>query len=281
MRVLPTAQELARAPYERVLKLWEGLGYYSRARNLHRAARRISRIFEQQSLQKFAQLLELPGIGRYTAGAIASIAFGEPVAVVDGNVARVLTRIFGMAAPVDAAATQKRLWRLAGAILPRQNPGEFNQALMELGALVCRPVRPRCGICPMRRVCVAHARGLTGRIPRRACRRPKVAVTAEVALVRKGPALLLGRRPARPARGGLAGMWELPALDRRRYRPLRELVTVRHRMTNRRITLRVLECAPLRQRQCNGRWRWASREQLRALALPAAHRRALERLALA
>ena len=140
LREFPTLAALARAPVARVLKLWEGLGYYSRARNLHRAARQI----RGRVPETVAELQQLPGIGRYTAGAIASIAFGQRAPVVDGNVARVFTRVF---------ARTDRHWELAEVLLPSRNCGDFNQALMELGALVCLPVQPRCEKCPLRGVC--------------------------------------------------------------------------------------------------------------------------------
>src|SRR5579859_1044270 len=164
LRAFPTVQALARAEEDRVLKLWEGLGYYSRARNLHRAAKLVvgrarppgapkpgtKRTARPAVPTTAAKLLELPGIGRYTAGAIASIAFNERVPLVDGNVARVFARIFAIRANIKSPRTLQSLWDLAGNLLPDTNPGDFNQALMELGALVCTPTNPRCDTCPMR-----------------------------------------------------------------------------------------------------------------------------------
>src|SRR5271169_3793142 len=139
LRAFPTVQALARAADDRVLKLWEGLGYYSRARNLHRAAQIVVRDYEGQLPRTAEGLLKLPGIGRYTAGAIASIAFGERAPLVDGNVARVFARIFAVRGNVKSPRTQQSLWTLAEDLLPDTGPGDFNQALMELGALVCTP----------------------------------------------------------------------------------------------------------------------------------------------
>src|ERR1044071_631229 len=156
LRVFPTLASLARAPQSRVLKLWEGLGYYSRARNLHRAAKLVADRARPPGAARTArrsvpttakELRELPGIGRYTAGAIASIAFGQRAPAVDGNVARVLARGLGRTG---------REWETADALLPDKTCGEFNQALMELGALVCVPVNPRCERCPMWTVCATR-----------------------------------------------------------------------------------------------------------------------------
>lgn len=247
LRALPSLESLARAPYSRVLKLWEGLGYYTRAKNLHRAARRARRSRPTMA----AEWMELPGIGRYTAGAIASIAFGERAPVVDGNVARVFARVFGI------PATPKQLWSLAEALLPERNCGDFNQALMELGALVCKPVNPRCHVCPLRRVCATRGDALPVRKQRRSR-----AMTQDVLFAQRGGRVLLRQRPPT---GLLAGMWELPA-----GRSSRHLLTLRLTITDQRITLRVFA-----GKAKTGRWvkRW------RQLAMPAAQRRALSAVA--
>ena len=309
----PTIESLAKAPYQRVLKLWEGLGYYTRARNLHRAAklvagrdgppgrpnrrrarlrgrshfgaakaRRPARVLFTESRPTTAHLphtieglRRLPGIGRYTAGAIASIAFGQRVPLVDGNVARVFARVFGIRADVTKPTTHKLLWDLAAEILPGNDPGTFNQALMELGALACTPVNPRCESCPLGRVCIARAKGQQDELPNRGRKRRLKPVTQDAALMRRKGCILLRRRPAR---GLLAGLWELPPLEKRQLPRRRPLLTLRHTITNRRITLRVFACEPFVPPQCNGRLRWASRKDLARLALPAAHRRALERI---
>ena len=216
LRVFPTAPSLARASEARVLKMWEGLGYYARARHLHAAAKRVARSSWPTTAAAWQQL---PGIGRYTAAAIASIAFGERVPVVDGNVARVLARVFAIRQNVKRPATLDRMYALARELMPATRAGDFNQALMELGALVCRPVRPQCGGCPLRRVCRAPGDALPNR-----GRRPKMtAVVMTAAAVRAGSRLLVQQRPAT---GALAGMWELPAARggrscrRRRWRSL-------------------------------------------------------------
>ena len=244
LREFPTLAALARAPVTRVLKLWEGLGYYSRPRNLHRAARQI----RGRVPETVAELQQLPGIGRYTAGAIASIAFGQRAPVVDGNVARVFTRVF---------ARTDRHWELAEVLLPARNCGDFNQALMELGALVCLPVQPRCEKCPLRNVC------RRGQLPARR-RSPLRRVTESVLFVQCQGQIWLRQRPAQ---GLLAGLWELPA-----GRSGKLLLTLQHAITNRQITLRVLAGRP------HGSGRWFSRRQLQAIAMPAAHRRAVDQI---
>jgi A/G-specific adenine glycosylase len=275
LRAFPTVQALARATDDRVLKLWEGLGYYSRARNLARAAQIVVRDHGGKLPRTIDGLRGLPGIGRYTAGAIVSIAFGKRAPLVDGNVARVFARIFAIRADVRSPRTMRALWQLAEDLLPDTGPGEFNQALMELGALVCTPASPRCDICPMRGVCRARARKLVGQLPHRGNKPPVVRVEANAALVRRGRKILLQRRPQR---GLLANFWELPRADGRQFRLGRQLCEVRHTITHHRIAMRVLECAPRVPFRSNGRWRWVTRRQLRALALPAAHRRAIDRV---
>jgi A/G-specific adenine glycosylase len=275
LRAFPTVQSLARATDDRVLKLWEGLGYYSRARNLHRAAQVVARGYGGKLPRAVEALGKLPGIGRYTAGAIASIAFGERAALVDGNVARVLARVFAIRANVKSPRTLKFLWKLAEGLLPEADAGEFNQALMELGALVCVPSNPGCAVCPMRRVCAARARGLTGQLPNRGKKPQTVRLASDVAFVRRNGRILLQRRPRH---GLLANFWELPGANRRRFRVGRRLCELRHTITHHRIRLRVLECRPKAGFQTNGSWRWVTGAELAALALPAAHRRATERI---
>jgi len=280
LRAFPTVRALARAKAVRVLKLWEGLGYYSRARNLHTAAQTVVREYGGKLPRTTEGLRHLPGIGRYTAGAIASIAFGEHTPLVDGNVARVFARVFAIPANVKAPRTQETLWQLAKELVPSSDPGEFNQALMELGALVCTPATPRCGICPMRRVCVARARGLVDQLPNRGRQQVAERVVVSAALVRRNGSVLMQQRPQR---GLLAGMWELPTLGRGKFRKGRRLLELRHTITNRRITLRVFECqrGGALQDKLTAELRWVSATQIKRLSLPAAHRRAIEQIVLA
>jgi len=289
LRAFPTVQALARAEEDRVLKLWEGLGYYSRARNLHRAAKLVvgrarppgapkpgtKRTARPAVPTTAAKLLELPGIGRYTAGAIASIAFNERVPLVDGNVARVFARIFAIRANIKSPRTLQSLWDLAGNLLPDTNPGDFNQALMELGALVCTPTNPRCDTCPMRHVCLAKARGLVDQLPARGDKPHVARIATRAAFVKRGDKVLMQRRPER---GLLANLWELPEANAQEFRVGRQLCEVRHTITHHRITLQVHDCTVLPKFRSNGKQRWVGRDGLKVLAMPAAHRRALEQI---
>lgn len=204
----PTLESLARAPIDDVLARWSGLGYYARARNLHRAAQ------EALSLHgglpdSLDALRELPGFGPYTSAAVASLCFGIDAALVDGNVARVLARALGL--PGDVEAAKKRSWELAPALLPEGRAGEFNEALMELGATICTPRAPRCGACPLSAGCVSYERGDQEETPApKPQKARRTIVRAAIRLERKDGQVLLARQPA----GALfEGLWDLPALD--------------------------------------------------------------------
>ena len=203
----PTLAALAAAREEEVLELWSGLGYYARGRRLHAAAREA--LARYGALPgSYDALLSLPGFGPYTAGAVASIAFALPVPCVDGNAARVLSRVFLVEGALDEPASRRSLWSLAAELVPYLRPGDFNQALMELGATLCGKPVPRCERCALSPVCRAHKAGRQGQIPR-ARKRPAAAVLdVACAVVRRGEALALTRRPS----GGLfGGLWELPS----------------------------------------------------------------------
>ena len=159
LKAFPSLSALAHAPLSKALELWAGLGYYRRVRMLHRAASLIQKELRGKIPGTAEELRKLPGIGRYTAGAIASIAWGEKTPVLDGNVIRILTRIFAIAQSVDRPATLERLWSVAASLLPGKNPGDLNQALMELGATVCFPSNPQCARCPAKKSCASHQKG--------------------------------------------------------------------------------------------------------------------------
>ena len=275
VKTFPTVESLARAPFHRVLKLWEGLGYYTRARNLHRAAKVLDRRHRGSLPQTVDELRKLPGIGRYTAGAIASIAFDQAALLVDGNVARVFARVFGVRSDVTRPKTQKLFWTLATELLPTNDPGTFNQALMELGALICTPANPQCTTCPMHRVCFARAKGRQDELPVRVAKSAHKPVVQDVVLVRRGNRILLRHRPAL---GLLAGLWELPPLEKNLFRSRAPLLTLRHTITSKKITLRVFAGGGSSAPKSNGSLRWASAKDLTRLSLPAAHRRALEQI---
>ena len=207
MRLFPTVQELANASEHDVLNAWEGLGYYSRARNLHKAAKIVADLYEGEMPRDLDQLRKLPGIGRYTLGAIASIAFSMDVAALDGNIKRVYARIFDLEVPVDSAAGEKILWELAEKNLPKGHAGDYNQALMDLGATICIPKNPRCLICPVMKLCKARQNGTQNQRP---VKTPKKEVPHYVhaagVIVQRGRVLLAQR----PSEGLLGGMWEFP-----------------------------------------------------------------------
>src|SRR6185503_9991928 len=171
MARFPSPAALAGAPLDDVLAAWSGLGYYGRARNLHRGAREVVARYGGRLPDSAGELRTLPGIGRYTAGAIASMAFDRQEPLVDGNVARVLARVFAVEEDVKSAAGQNRLWQLAADLVPSEAPGDFNQALMELGATLCAPAAPRCAGCPLAADCRAHREGRTDELPRLPARR--------------------------------------------------------------------------------------------------------------
>jgi A/G-specific adenine glycosylase len=204
----PTVDTLAAAPLSDVLKMWEGLGYYSRARNLHQAAQTVANDFGGKFPRTVDGLLLLPGIGRYTAGAIASIAFGEVAPVLDGNVIRVFSRLIDLADDVTKPAVKDRLWKLAEEWLPSQRTGDYNQALMELGRTVCKPRNPLCDECPIQAHCLAFARGTQNQRPVKKAKAatPHYDVAAGMIWNDAGQLLIAQR----PLEGLLGGLWEFP-----------------------------------------------------------------------
>lgn len=264
MARLPTLQALAEADLDEVLKLWEGLGYYRRARYLHEAARTVVRDYGGKLPDLVEELRKLKGIGPYTAGAIASIAFGRRAAVLDGNVTRVLSRLHNLQEDVTATSTRRVLWQLAEAWIPSERPGAFNQALMELGQRICTPAAPHCHRCPLADFCLARKRGTQLERPVRPPRKntPHYDVAAGVIWRHwrsssgrplQDDQFLITRRPMN---GLLGGLWEFPggkqqdheALTETLRREIREelaveievadpLISVRHAYTHFRISL--------------------------------------------
>lgn len=208
IRRFPTVAALAAADLDEVLTLWAGLGYYRRARNLHAAARRIVAEHDARVPATVEQLMALPGIGRYTAGAIASVAFGERAPVLDGNVTRVLTRLLAIEDDPKSPAVRSRLWDVAESLLPENRCGDFNQAMMEVGAVVCTPRLPGCSACPLRSRCQTAGKGLTDRIPVTSRRTGIKQMSIVVAAITHGDSILLVQRPEE---GLWAGLWELPS----------------------------------------------------------------------
>jgi A/G-specific adenine glycosylase len=204
----PSAAHLAAARLEDVLRAWAGLGYYTRARSLHAAARRVVHEHAGRVPADLEALRALPGIGRYTAGAIASVAFGQPAPVLDGNVTRVLARLFGADTDVDSGAARRQLWAWATEWAAGRDPGAANQSLMELGATICTKPIPRCGICPLSAACVALQSGRERQLPRPRVRAAPVRIDLEAVLASRGGRLLLVRRTSGTL---LRDWWELPA----------------------------------------------------------------------
>ena len=208
LTALPTIQSLAQAPEDQLLKLWEGLGYYNRVRNLKKAAIQVVERYGGALPADFDALRALPGIGDYTAGAIASIAFGIPVPAVDGNVLRVASRVLCSREDISKENVKKAMAQAISAILPRERVGDFNQALMELGAMICLPnTPPRCLLCPLQGVCEGFLQGRTEELPVKAAKKPPKTEEKTVCVLIYDGKVALRRRPAS---GLLAGMWELP-----------------------------------------------------------------------
>jgi A/G-specific adenine glycosylase len=278
----PTIAALASAPEQEVLRLWQGLGYYSRARNLQAAAKEIVSKHDGQLPRKPDQLLTLPGIGRYTAGAVASIAFGSRAPILDGNVTRVLCRLDCIRADPRDRQIKELLWQRAEQILPTLRVGDFNSALMELGATVCTPRNPQCLICPVQKHCEALAAGLQGKIPVPKKTKPTPLVHRQTYCIRRGDKWLIERRPAK---GRWAGMWQFvtveppekrskPKLPLAIHRPIR-LGTVSHALTHRRYEFDVYMAdtkngdSPTDDRVR----RWVTLEELEPYPLPRPHLR--------
>lgn len=215
MEKFPDVTAVARAREEAVLKAWQGLGYYARARNLHGAARAMRDNHGGHLPDTLEALLALPGIGPYSAGAILSIGHGKPAPIVDGNVARVLGRLFGLAHPAGSSAGKSALWRWAGALSVKASPAlgapssprDFNQGLMELGALICKRGNPPCAECPLSPRCVAHRRGAPHLYPPRMPKKPRPTRTGALFRLTRGSRVLLRKRASSGLWGGL---WELP-----------------------------------------------------------------------
>ena len=212
LAAFPTVRDLAQAPEERLTKLWQGLGYYSRARNLQKAARQIEEQFGGAFPAEYDAILSLAGVGEYTAGAVASIAFGIAVPAVDGNVLRVVTRILGDRSDITRPAVRQEVRRLLLRVIPKNAPGAFNQALMELGATVCLPNgAPLCENCPVRELCLARAEDAAAEIPVKTPKKARRVEERTVYLLFYRGRVALRRRPER---GLLAGLWEYPNLEK-------------------------------------------------------------------
>ena len=291
----PTLAALADAPLDAVLAEWQGLGYYSRARNLHRAAREVMSQGGGAIPETHDALLALPGVGPYMAGAIASIAFGERCAAIDGNILRVMSRILNIPTPVDIPPARKTIHEETQALVPRARPGDFNQALMDLGARICLPKTPDCARCPVRAHCAGHDAGTQNALPVKIAKKPPAPYTFFQFRAERDGLVLLAQREKT---GLFGGMWELPGfmveghhekIDARRlktqcarllgtgWRPGRELARITRTLTHRKI-LFVVHLAENSEKGAPQANRdgllWASGEDFRALAVSTAQRAA-------
>ena len=306
MAAFPTVRALAAAPEQDVLRLWAGLGYYGRARHLHAAARRIVEAYGGRIPPRVGDLLFLPGVGSYVAGAVASIAFGVAAPAVDANVARVLSRLFVLTGDPASPRVRKDLESLAAALIPAERPGDFNQAMMELGARVCGAARPLCDPCPVRDFCKAAGQGNPLDYPTAAKRPETVEVEEALAVVRWGERYLIVQRPGDSGR--YRNMWEFPHVavgEGRRHsrktdrisetltaflfesfglkvRVDEEWAEIRHQVTHHKIRKRVFLCT-LRDEEADEEaqpagtdsLRWVTLDEIAEYPLGAPHKRIL------
>lgn len=298
MATFPTVAALAEAPEADVLRVWEGLGYYSRARNLHRAAQAVVAQYRGHIPSDPVLFRALPGVGAYTSAAVGSIAFGHDLAVVDGNVRRVLARLAAIPDDVRRPAVDRRLATLATALLPAGTAALHNQAMMELGALVCTPRTPDCAACPVASACVARREGAPERYPVRPPKREVPHRDVAIAVVRNERGQLL--LDQRPYDGMLAGLWEFPGgkleagetAVEALVRELREefgmevevgapLAPVDHAYSHLRVTLHPFECRYVAMEPAAGEgrpWTWVLPAALGDYAMPRANRRIVEQI---
>jgi A/G-specific adenine glycosylase len=258
LETFPTVHDLANAPQDKILKAWEGLGYYARARNLHKTAKIISEQFKGTVPDTYDVLHALPGFGPYTTAAVLSIAYGKDHAVLDGNVIRVLTRLFNIHDDVTQTAVKNHLWQLAESLLAKGHAGDYNQAVMELGATICTPKTPNCTHCPLVKSCEAFQVGEHESLPIKAKKKPRPHHTLGAGIVWKQNRVLIIQRPQN---GLLGGLWEFPAGTQQTNETLQEACirgvhetlgisiqiqdrfhTIKHAFTHFSITIHAFQC---------------------------------------
>lgn len=291
LKHFPSVEALARAELASVLSRWKGLGYYSRAKNLHRAAQAIVERHGGELPKTVDGLLSLPGFGRYTAGAVASIAHGVPAPIVDGNVARVLSRVCAIDGAPGDKQRDAQLWSLAALLADGERPGELNQALMELGALICTPSCPTCLLCPVRQHCQALAQGRVDELPQKRAAMPRKALHLAVGIASKGQRLLMARREER---GLFGGLWEPPSIEAaadaeealrrllgKKVKVVRPLGVVERTLTHRDLTLSLYELqgvGAVRALPGYCEWRYVAHAELDDLGMSSATQAVLAQL---
>ncbi|MBI5197529.1 MAG: A/G-specific adenine glycosylase [Nitrospirae bacterium] len=293
LSAFPGVADLAKAPLERVLKVWEGMGYYARARNLHQAARVVLDEHDGEVPDDLERLTRLPGIGRSTAGAIVSIAYGKKAPILDGNVRRVLARLFAVREPVSLPAVQQKLWGLSEQLVPEKDASSFNQALMDLGAMVCTPKTPACSACCINTRCLAYREGIQEKIPAKTPSPKTPHYHVAVGVIWKNGKVLITQRPPK---GLLGGLWEFPggkledgetpeSAVRREIREELNLAVsvgdpinvIRHAYTHFKITLHSFHCTYQGGRIRTGQpYCWVPPSELNRYAFPAANRKIID-----
>lgn len=297
IKTFPSFKALANASEHAVLKLWEGLGYYSRARNLHKLAKKVCELHEENLPSNYEELISLPGIGRYTAGAILSIAFDKPFPLLDGNVQRVFARLYAIDDNLREPQTIQKLWTLSEELLDRQSPGDYNQALMELGATICIPKNPKCLICPIQRYCKAFATGQQNILPVKSKAKPIPHYHIGAGVIWKKGEILISQRPSK---GLLGGLWEFAGGKQETGESITdcvqreikeelgisvkvqsEIATVDHAYTHFKITLHAHECKYIsgtpKTIGCQD-WKWIKPHELRDYAFPSANQPIIEKI---
>ena len=297
LKSFPTTETLAGAREPRVLKHWEGLGYYSRARNLHRSAKLMVNEFNGNVPDSWDEILKLPGVGRYTAGAVLSIAFNRNVPVLDGNVKRVLSRLFCLMENGSSSASENRLWQVAEKMVPSRLQGDFNQALMELGATVCLPQNPLCLLCPLSSACIAKKDNVQGNFPPAKVKAISKKIEVSAAVIHRNGKTYIQQRPQK---GLMGGLWEFPGgkiekgetpeecLSREIVEELgvqikikEKILTIKHSYTQFRVTLHVFTCTLLSGKiraTCCEQWKWVSPQNINKYPFPAANVKILDHL---
>ncbi len=282
LKELPDWKTLARAKEEKVLKLWEGLGYYRRARNLKAAARAILQDFGGKLPDTLENILRIPGVGRYSAGAVLSIAFQKPIPLVDGNVIRVFSRLFLLRGNLKSGEGHQKVWDLAQQLIPSNRPGDFNQALMELGATLCLSENPQCLLCPLLSLCQASQKGLQNELPEMPKAQPTVEVPMAALLVENTSKVLVRKRSEEEK--WLKGMWEFPSVEGKTHEEAlvrlekayktraqrKQLREVHHQITHHKVHLKLFRGLARGALRTSKELRWVSLKELAKLPFSSA-----------